>query len=67
MTCNYGTCLRTDTRPFKSGPRCPEHTPWRLAGREEPPSRPVERNIRNRKSYASEWRKKRDAERRNSQ
>jgi hypothetical protein len=62
MICNYGICMRTDTRPFKDGNFCPEHTPWKLAGRKEPPGRPAKREDRKRRSYASEWRQKRDAE-----
>lgn len=31
-----GSCGRTDTRPYACGPRCPEHTPARLAGLPEP-------------------------------
>jgi hypothetical protein len=37
--CSIGlACGRTDTRPYPCGPRCPDHTPARLAGQPEPDS-----------------------------
>jgi hypothetical protein len=37
--CNYGACMRTDTRPYDVGDRCAEHTPTAVGERQEPPSR----------------------------
>lgn len=35
----FGQCDRTDTRPYMTGPRCPDHAPWLLAGHADPASR----------------------------
>jgi hypothetical protein len=35
----WGKCDRTDTHPYAAGPRCPDHTPAKLAGLPEPDSK----------------------------
>ena len=38
-THGWGKCGRTDTHPYAAGPRCPDHTPAKLAGLPEPDSK----------------------------
>jgi hypothetical protein len=45
QSCKHWTgseyCAATSTRLYIVGRRCPDHTPARLAGRQEPPSEPL--------------------------
>lgn len=47
--------MSMDTRPYKDGHFCVEHTPAKTAGRDEPPAEKMRIPERRRRSYAREY------------